>query len=351
MLPSWRDRLGASGERGSRLLDAAMDRLSQPRATRRLQQLVLFLAALWCTHSLVGIAWSWLPSPAVQVPPLAAIINPLRQPASVGPAMSVDIDRIAGWHLFGDPDSASEAAIAQLAARRAAASGDRAGIEEDARESGLPLLLRGVVSSSDDGLGYAMIEHRGEQAVYAVGDALPVQGRVRLAKVLPSRAVLDNAGNYELLLLFEENDLFPSSNAPGRGRESTSSARPADTASQPAQQVERVENTTLAAQYRDRLYSDPQSLAEVVQVAPVRSDGGLVGYRLSPGRASDDFTALGFEAGDIVTSVNGLSLSDPANTLRLYQAMRDERSAVFELQRNGSELVLSVQLPEIRNGE
>ncbi|TCO76167.1 type II secretion system protein GspC [Chromatocurvus halotolerans] len=346
MVQGWRDRLGASGEALSRLLESAMARLSQAPALHRLQRLVVLLAALWCTLSLVSIAWSWMPSPQMSVPPLGTIINPLRQSVSAAPAASVDIDRVAGWHLFGDPDSASEEALAQLEARRVAALGDRAGIEDEARESRLPLLLRGVVSSSDDGLGYAMIEHRGEQAVYAVGDDLPVPGRVRLAKVLPSRAVIDNAGSYELLLLFEESALSRQADNRSRGRGA------ADTAAPPASpRTQQVERPALAAQYRDRLYSDPQSLAEVVQVAPVRSGGDLVGYRLSPGRASDDFTALGFEAGDVVTSVNGLSLSDPANTLRLYQAMRDERSAVFELQRNGSELVLSVQLPDNGKGE
>jgi len=342
----WRDRLGASSETLSRLLAAAVARLSQPRPLHRLQRLVVLLAALWCLSSLVSIAWSWMPSPRVTVPPLGSIINPLRQSVSTAPAASVDIDRVADWHLFGDPDSASEQALAQLAARRVAAVGDRAGIEDDARESRLPLLLRGVVSSSDDGLGYAMIEYRGEQALYAVGDDLPVQGRVRLAKVLPSRAVIDNAGSYELLLLFEENAL---SRQAENGRPGLAAA--AATASAGPPRTQQVDRPTLAAQYRKRLYSDPQSLAEVVQVAPVRSGGELVGYRLSPGRASDDFAALGFRAGDVVTSVNGLSLSDPANTLRLYQAMRDERSAVFELQRNGNELVLSVQLPENGNGE
>ncbi|HBO11718.1 MAG TPA: type II secretion system protein GspC, partial [Halieaceae bacterium] len=77
--------------------------------------------------------------------------------------------------------------------------------------------------------------------------------------------------------------------------------------------------TDLAAQYRERLYNDPQSLADVVRITAVRQGDQLVGYRVSPGRAGEDFAALGFEPGDIVTGVNGLSLTDPANTVRLYQ--------------------------------
>lgn len=346
MVQLWRDRLGATGERASQLFDAAASGLSRPEILRRVQLGILLAAALWVTLSLVGIAWSLLPARPPSLTPLSDIINPLRESAAAVSAVSVDIDRIAGWHLFGDPGSASEQALAQLAAQRVAVAGARAGIENEARETRLPLLLRGVVSSSDDGAGYAMIEHGGEQAVYAIGDPLPVPGRVLLAKVLPSRAVIDNAGSYELLRLFEDSDLFGQTARPERDRPDTaarSAVAPPDEQS--------VDKPTLAAQYRDRMYSDPQSLAEVVQVAPVRSGAELLGYRLSPGRAGDDFARLGFEAGDVVTAINGLSLSDPANTLRLYQAMRNERSAVFELQRNGNELVLSVQMPENRNGE
>lgn len=348
MVEVWRDRLGAAGQAASRQGAVLAATLSQPRALLRLQAAVVLLAGLWCTASLVGIAWSLMPTPAATLPSLRDIINPARQSGPVpSSAAPVDVGRLAGWHLFGDPTSASSEELSRLQSRRAAALESRAGIEDDARETRLPLLLRGVVSSSDDGLGYAMIEHQGEQAVYAVGDDLPVQGRVSLAKVLPSRAVIDNGGNYELLTLFEDNDLMRQA---GQG-EAALAAEERGSESETAAQTVRVDNATLAAQYRDRLYSNPQSLAEVVQVAPVRNGGDLVGYRLSPGRAGEDFTALGFEAGDIVTAVNGLSLSDPANTMRLYQAMRDERSATFELQRDGGEIVLSVQLPENGNAE
>lgn len=350
MVQVWRDRRDAAGEVLSRVGSAVTAALSEPRATRRIQGLVLLLAGLWGVMSLVAIAWSFIPPRPAPAAPVGEIINPVREDAATANTAPVDIDRLAGLHLFGDPGSASAEELSRLEARRAAAVDARTGIEDDARESRLPLMLRGVVSARDDGLGYAMIEHRGEQAVYAVGDPLPVPGRVSLAKVLPSRVVIDNGGSYELLRLYEKDEL--SQQLGDRPRQVKGPSVPTrTTAGGAVPQAVDVERPGLAAQYRDRLYSDPQSLAEVVQVAPVRSGADLLGYRLSPGRAGEDFTALGFEAGDIVTAINGLSLSDPANTLKLYQAMRDEQSAVFELQRNGSALVLSVQLPDSGNRE
>jgi general secretion pathway protein C len=72
-----------------------------------------------------------------------------------------------------------------------------------------------------------------------------------------------------------------------------------------------------------------------VSISAVQADGGLKGYKVSPGRDAAQFTALGFEAGDIVTAVNGYALSDPSNTLRLYQLMRDATDATFDIDRKG----------------
>ncbi|MDP4788925.1 MAG: hypothetical protein NWR64_02980, partial [Haliea sp.] len=100
----------------------------------------------------------------------------------------------------------------------------------------------------------------------------------------------------------------------------------------------------LAAGYRDQLYADPQSLADLVRIAAVRADGALRGYRVTPGQNRVQFEQLGFRAGDLVLAVNGLSLSDPANTMRLYQAMRSATEASFDLLRGGESVALSVSL-------
>ena len=70
----------------------------------------------------------------------------------------------------------------------------------------------------------------------------------------------------------------------------------------------------------------------------------MIGYRVSPGKDQEQFTKLGFKPGDLVTSVNGISLDNPANTMVLYNAMRDAGEAVFELQRDDQTLTLSVNL-------
>ena len=67
-------------------------------------------------------------------------------------------------------------------------------------------------------------------------------------------------------------------------------------------------------------------------------------FQIAPGNDAAQFKQLGFEAGDLVTGINGIALDDPANTMRLYQAMRTASEAVFEITRGNQPVSLSVSL-------
>ena len=328
-------RLGASVQDGLR-------RLAQPGNLRRLRTAVLVLLALWSVLALARLLWVLLPTRQEASMADLPVINPLTNSTPAAAAEAVDIEAVRGWHLFGEVGAnvvpVPDEPVAQPAARE--------GIEKGAKETRLQLVLRGVVASSDEGLGHAIIEYRKKQAVYAVEDKLPVSGNVVLAKVMPRKVVLDNGGTYELLTLYEETALdsqLPASGTPRRASE----AAPAQAVLIDKRQEQRA--TELARSYRQQLYQDPQSLADVVSINAVREDGELKGYRVSPGRDREQFEQLGFKPGDLVTAVNGIALNDPANTMRLYQTMRTASEAVFELERGEQPLSISVSLGEAAN--
>ena len=317
---------------------------SRPTVVLRLRWAAYLLLALWIALSLWRGAWSFFPEAPV-VPPVD-VINPGDGRADTRRAVSVDIEALAAANLFGTPGAAVSAADLAIAAGRSPAMSEAeaavalSGIEDGAPESRLPLVLRGVVAASEAGLGQAVIEHRNVQDLYQVGDELPVNGEVVLAKVLPHLVVLDNGGRYEVLRLFE-----PSAGLP----EPVAAAVSAPTVPMDSEAAAEVVAAApgaaaLAARYREQLYADPESLADVVEIQPVREGDTLRGYRISPGRAAAEFAALGFRAGDVVTAINGLSLSDPANTMLLYQEMRSASGARFELERGGESVVLDVSL-------
>jgi len=302
---------------------------SQERVAVRIRQFFVLLALLWIANSLSQLTWLFVdthieaPAPTVVASPVAA-----------GSQVSVDLARLKTWNLFGAADGGAESVTVVAPA---------VGIEDGAKETRLDLILVGVLAARSDGLGQAVIQHRQHQTIYRVGDALPVSGRVSLAKVLADRVVLDNNGTYELLKLYDESALAKSlvtrSAAPIR------SARPASEGARPSSQARSERETRLSATKRDRYYDNPESLAELVSVAAVRGpDGALAGYRVAPGAKGDEFAALGFKPGDVVTEVNGLSLSDPGNAVLLYQMLKDAKQANFVIERGSSTMNLSVQV-------
>ena len=303
-----------------------------------LQRGLIAVLVLWAVNSTANTLWALIPSSPVEVSKSVVINPPPSSNAASAGSETMDVSSILGMSVFG---AAEPSEVQDLAPVNAVAT-PREGIENGARETSLALTLTGIVASTADGLGSAMIEARKKQELYSVGDDLPANGKVTLAKILPKQVVIDNNGTYELITLFDDNGIVgivqsASSELPNR--------TPALTAEVSTNQSERQQ---LAANYREQLYSDPQSLAGLVSISAVQSDGGLKGYRVAPGRDAEQFTALGFKAGDIVTAVNGYTLSDPTNTVRLYQLMRDATDATFEIERDGSPVSISVSLSSLQ---
>jgi general secretion pathway protein C len=325
-------------------LEDVLRSLAQPARAKRLRQLLAVLFALWAVVALSRLIWALLPASDAELPADAVVINPVSLPASTASREPVDVGRLQAWHLFGEADAAAPAG--PETPPEPVADTARDGIEKGARETRLALKLRGVVASSEDGLGYAVIEYQSQQDIYAVEDKLPLPGKVSLAKVMARQVVLDNAGTYELLELFEESPLdsqLPLQPPPQR--------REPAAAPQAGNAVDSGGASAVARAYRERLYQDPQSLAEVVTISAVRENGELLGYRIAPGKEKEQFELLGFQTGDLVTGVNGIALNDPANTLQLYQTMRSASEAVFDLQRGDQPLTISVTLGDEQAGQ
>lgn len=307
------------------------------RKLSRLQTGIIAVLVFWSISSVSQLIWIPFRTSAIETAPAAAI-NPPRSVAQ-NPAQSVDVSKVLGSGLFGaGPDLPLEAAD-----NGATASGQRDGIEQNAKETRLALSLTGIVALAENGLGSAVIKSGATEQVYAVGDALPASGQVVLSKVMPEQVVIDNNGTYELIKLYDKPGLSipsrPSTQESSAIKSSTQPSQPNAWASEKS-----VEQSALASQYRARLYENPESLAQVVSVAPVRDNDGILGYRITPGQDRAAFDAFGFKAGDVVTAVNGLALSDASNSIKLYQMMKDATLATFDINRDDGTVTISVDL-------
>jgi len=328
-------------------LEAQILRWAEPMQLNRLKITLLGLLAIWAVLSLTRGLWLLLPAPSVALSK-ATVINPPTVAIADSGSVDVDVDSMLGLSLFGDGITPELPELTE-----ALIGNPRDGIEAGARETQLDITLTGIVASTDDGLGSVIIERSGTQTLYGVGDIITGLDRVKLAKVMAQQVVLDNRGTYELLKLFE-NDALPIAAqaaiqaAPGiRSRDNTApDAAKSVSADQLSDSVLTGSRAQQVAVYRDRLYSNPQSLSTLVNVSAVREGGQLRGYRITPGVDPELFSSLGLKAGDIITSVNGYALSEPSNAAKLYQMMRDVTQATIELERNGASFSVAVNLDQ-----
>ena len=321
---------------------SALRWLSDSERLPKLQRALLFLLVLWVINSAANVVIALIPSDQVARQEHVSI-NPA--PSTSGASLSaetIDVSSILGADVFG-PVAVSEV---QAAIEEVASVNPRDGIEAGAQETRLALKLTGIIASTSDGLGSAMIEAKKQQELYVVGDALPANGKVTLAKILPKQVVIDNNGTYELITLFGDDTIAGIVEMAAKPVQTL--AEPANTETTAPSSVNVNQQRRLASRYRQQLYNDPQSLSGLLSISAVQGQGGLKGYRVSPGRDTAQFTALGFKSGDIVTAVNGYALSDPTNTVRLYQLMRDATDATFEIERDGAPVSISVSLSTIQ---
>ena len=167
-----------------------------PARLQRVQTALIVLLVLWSLSSVSQLIWiPFRASPIDAAPALA--LNPPK-PAVGKQAAVIDTSGALGLGLFGgSPDALADADSAALS------EASRNGIEQNAQETRLALTLTGIVASTEDGTGSAVIKSGAAEQVYAVGDALPASGQVVLAKVMPQQVVIDNNGTYELIKLYE----------------------------------------------------------------------------------------------------------------------------------------------------
>lgn len=201
----------------------------------------------------------------------------------------------------------------------------------NAPETSLSWVLKGVLADPDPERSGAILAPQGQpEKYYRVGADLP--GSVRLDQVLADRVILARDGKLETLRL--------------QRRSLTSSAAPARrTADLP--QVD--SNVTLASDGgvaridREAWMNDPQRFLEVVSASPVMVDGAMYGLEISPARNAREFEAAGFQAGDVVTSVEGTPVSEISDYRDILQELTGD-SVSLTLERGGEPMTITITM-------
>jgi general secretion pathway protein C len=291
------------------LQPAELGRILQGRTAQRVMLVINLLLVLWIASRLAALTWGLLPHEEQPAQPVIAATGSV--PAKPDPDRML-IRQLPGWHLMGEVTIAAEPV--------------RIATPVDAPDTQLKLTLKGALSSDDKVHARAIIaDQRGQDEHYAIGATLP--GNAELSAIYPDRVILQRNGRYETLRL-------PTDIAPGNVYSAAATPAAMRSSQSPAQRLQAV---------RQQIRQQPASLARMLRVAPVNDpDGNLVGYSVAPGKDPQLFEQVGLQAGDVVTEVNGLALTDPQNSAMALQSLQSGEPVTLKLMREGVEQSLSL---------
>lgn len=308
----------------------------------RWQWLIILLLVIWLGHSVARLFWLVIPNPVIPPATVTSVATdaPAANPAGTG---GINIAQVKNLAPFGETNAEPAPVEAQPAATAQ-------GIENNATDTQLNLILRGVLSSNNEKAARAIIATGDKADVYGIGDTLPAGNNVTLAKVLDLRVIINNNGSFESLWMYKDDP-----NAPklGAAVATLPPERAGGYANPPYQQQPPVfadkrsefDSPGPAAAARDPgMAQASKTLADVVAMSIYRENGQVVGYKIRPGRNAEMFNSLGLQTDDIVTAVNGVPLSSPGKIMEIYKSMGSATSANLEIRRGGSTVNLDVML-------
>lgn len=277
---------------------------------RSIVNVILVILLAWL---LAKLSWLLLPKPNQE-----PVIAPVQ--ISANRAVPQDLTLLTRYPLFGRAETV--AAPAPVAVT-------------EAPKTRLNVKLTGLVAvPARPEAGSAVIEHRGSEATYAVGDMLEGT-RAKLHQVLDDRVLLEQNGRFETLMLDGvEFTRIAQANA-GLGREDNPELAAAQEPILIAQPIATGFNNPELQAQRDEIMAEPMKFFDYVRVTPVQRDGQLAGYRLMPGKDAAMFQQLGFQQGDLAIEINGVPLNDIQQAARIINDMRDASEAAIKIERDG----------------
>ncbi len=266
--------------------------------------------------------WRWLDvwAPAevhYQRPETPPTASPAQRPAG----------SVADLHLFGRHDA-------------------RALADKPPPRSRLQLSLQGTLLAADRRQHRAFIaDARGEQRSYGEQDELP--GGARLLEIHRDHVILLRNGVREALYMEHAQRMAERNTDPAAVQTPAYQGGPLEQAppipglrSTQAPAVT-VNNAQLSVA---QLKLDPARLARQVHAMPVRRNGKLVGYRLRAGRYATVLQRLGVQPQDVITEVNGQSLTDPAAAMMLMNSLQQNGPIQLTIERDGQPRTVTIDL-------
>ncbi|RLV60786.1 type II secretion system protein GspC [Parashewanella curva] len=290
---------------------------------KSLSRLVFGLGLVVCLYLLAQITWQFVPEPDTpKVPWTPSATN------TAASRTAVNIEPILDLSLFGKHDATQATKTPE----------PEPALITDAPKSSLSIQLTGVVASTAKKKGLAIIASSGDQSTYSIGDKIKGTS-ASLKEVYADRIIITNAGRFETVML----DGLQFTTAVEANRALQQAAR--KKAQKKVNKISDPRITAQIAQTRQEILADPQKINDYLQISPLRRNGQVLGYRLSPGMKPSLFKAAGFKAGDIAKSLNGYDLTDVSQAFQAMAGLQDMKDISITVERQGQLIEIDFGLP------
>ncbi|WOT05185.1 type II secretion system protein GspC [Shewanella youngdeokensis] len=249
--------------------------------------------------------------------------------ASSAPSASINISAIQALGLFGD--ASAVAAQPKVA--------PKAEVITDAPKTSLSIQLTGVVASTAEEHGLAVIASSGSQETYSLGDKIKGTS-ASLKEVYADRIIITNSGRYETLML---DGLDYNTNGSANQQLQKAKSLPK------GKKVDQRKNTKVArelSESREQILADPSKITDYLAISPVKSNGEIKGYRLNPGKDRKLFTQAGFKSNDLAKSINGYDLTDMGQALEVMGQLPEMTDIALMVEREGQLIEIMFSLPQ-----
>ena len=192
---------------------------------------------------------------------------------------------------------------------------------QNAPETQLNLTLAAAVASDEVESSAAIIEYKGKQETYGVGDII-IGTKASLERVLIDRVLIKRSGKIETLMLDGFDYKKSASVIPTNKTQSKKF-----TANKNSATIDKRSNSVLtkqAQQIKNDINKDPSKIIDYLNIKPQQLNGTIVGYQLSPGKKPEFFRASGLKLGDIAVQMNGYDLTQPSEAAQALNVLKQE---------------------------
>lgn len=284
---------------------------------KQLHLLVVVLLSLYLLAFAASMVWRIIPEPTLSATPSVSATNTT---VTASGQSGVNVRRLQQLNLFGDATASPQPVETTQVT--------------DAPETRLNLTLTGVVASTLEQAGTAIIENRNVQNVYGLGEK--IEGtNATLQQVFRDRVIIRNGGQHETLML--------------DGIDYEQANRKRERQVVRAIEDDEPDNRRLsedAVEVTETLRGNPANFTDYISISPKTEDGQLLGYQVKPGKDPALFESAGLQAGDVIAQINGLDLTDLQQSQEALSELRNSQTIELTIIRDGEYATIYLDLPE-----